>query len=1471
MWNPVTGTLSLLVGPFVAALREPSDGRVRIAGERVHIALRGLSGPQSDALASAYERRLSAVPGVCWAAVNSQLGYAVVAREEGTEDGELSRALAAAAEAAERAYAVDGPLPEHPLSGAAKRRAQLTAVSHLAALPLAVLGQVVGRAPVPAAVPSVLNALEAQPRLRRSVERLLGTDNTEFARALLSAAANAGSGIGPGIAVDVARHALRLMELLAQQTAWQAAEPHHAATADRFTARRAHRTPREVPLRAGPVERYADRAGTVAVGSFGAALAMTGRPRHALGAAVSVIPKAPWLTRETFAATLARGLSRRGWLVVDAEALRRLDRLDVALLDTDALMTGAHRLTDLLPLEEEPAAGELAAAAHKMFDPRRTHHTYEDRGWRLAPFDRCPQPEPPGTPSHAARDDARKRLEHGGAEQILGLVRDGRLLALVGVAPEVDEAAGALVTAARRAGLRVLVTRGDGAPSALRGADGVVDGGERLADSVRAAQRDGSGVLVVSRREEALAAADLGVGLGRAAGPPSWGADVQLGTDPGQAAVLLAACAAARSVAGWGVRLAQTSAGLGVAMTAVQTTPRPLGRFLLTVNGTAALGLAAGVWSAARVLARPVSVAAARHPWHAMDPATVLAKTGSGEQGLTSDAARERPRPPGDAVPRPSLARAFVSETANPLTPILVGGAALSAAVGALVDASMILAVTGVSGLIGATQRYLADRTAARLYHRAVLPARTLRDGAETELAAEQLVTGDVVALHAGDAVPADCRLLTADGVEADESSLTGESLPVGKSVAPVLARHPAERTSMVYEGTTLAAGHARAVVVATGEATEAGRGAPSAGADGPQTGVEHRLGRITRAALPAALASAGAVVAAGLFWGRPVRETIGAAVGLAVASVPEGLPFLVTAAQLAAARRLAEHGVFVRDARTIEAAGRTDVLCFDKTGTLTHGRLELVSVQAQGRTLPLDSREPLHRAVLAAGLRATPRARGSRRLAHVTDQAIAAALRAHGVRRDTAASGWKATASLPFESSRGFHATLGRSRGRILLSVKGAPEEIVERCARTDGRALDPAGRRALLADGEKLAAAGHRVLAVAERRRPVGSQLSGDGAELTDDDVQDLDFLGFLALVDQVRGSAARPIRRLTDAGVHIVMITGDHPDTAEAIARELDLVNGHVVVSGPDLDALDDDGLAAILPTVGVVARATPLHKVRVVQAFQRMGRTVAMTGDGANDAPAIRLADVGIAFGRRATPAARAAADLVVTNSRLEPVLATLIEGRSLWVTVRQALSILVGGNLGEIAFAVTAATLTGQSPLTARQLLLVNLFTDLVPAVAVATRTPRGALASGPLKEGPEISLGAALARETGVRAGATALAALAGWLVARATGRAARARTVALLSLVGAQLGQTLLTAPRSPTVLAAALGSAAALAAVVQTPGVSQFFGCTPLGPLAWATAVLAAVAGTLAAGVAPHRGRGGRTTDGEAPVSAA
>ena len=328
------------------------------------------------------------------------------------------------------------------------------------------------------------------------------------------------------------------------------------------------------------------------------------------------------------------------------------------------------------------------------------------------------------------------------------------------------------------------------------------------------------------------------------------------------------------------------------------------------------------------------------------------------------------------------------------------------------------------------------------------------------------------------------------------------------------------------------------------------------------------------------------------------------------------------------------------------------------------------------------------------------------------------------------------------------------------------------------------------------------------------------------------ELVLVGFVGLADTVRPSAAAAVDTLRCAGIKVGMITGDHPSTAEAIAVELGILNGGQVLTGVELDELTDDELDRVVGDVTVFARVTPLQKVRIVASCQRLGRSVAMTGDGANDAAAIRLADAGIALGGRGTDAARANADVIVTDDQIETIVHAVIEGRAMWESVRAAVAILVGGNLGEIGFTLAGSALGGVAPLNARQLLLVNLLTDMAPALAIALREPPGQSNESLLRAGPDASLGTALTRDIVIRAGATASGATTAWGVARLTGTPTRARTVGLVALVGTQLAQTVVAGGTSPIVLGAAAVSVGALVLAVQTPGVSNFFGCRPLGP---------------------------------------
>jgi cation-transporting ATPase I len=790
------------------------------------------------------------------------------------------------------------------------------------------------------------------------------------------------------------------------------------------------------------------------------------------------------------------------------------------------------------------------------------------------------------------------------------------------------------------------------------------------------------------------------------------------------------------------------------------------------------------------------------------------------------------------------VVRASMEELANPLTPALVAGAGASAAAGSVLDPLLITTVLALNGLIGGVQQIRARRALRALRHISTSPVRVRRVDRETTVAASDLVAGDVINLQAGDAVPADCRLLAAHGLEIDESSLTGESTPVAKSAKATSAPALADRRSMLYEGSVVASGRADAIVVATGDHTEAGRTLhmQETGA-APTSGVEVRLRELTHRTLPFSLGAGVALVVIDLLRRLPVTTAMGRAVSLAVAAVPEGLPFVATVAELAAARRLSARGALVRNPATIEALGRVDVLCFDKTGTLTEGRITLRRVSDGERTLSVE--EPLPpdmQDVVAAAVRASPFQMSEGEIPHQTDNAVLKGARGMGI---GTGNGVEHVDELAFESNRGYHATLWRTRDERRISVKGAPEVVLPLCAgrrRPDGvEPLDPATRTRIEEQIERLARQGQRVLAVAERDHPEPSPL-------TESAVSELEFRGLVALVDPVRPTAAEAVATLRAAGVKVTMITGDHPSTAESIAAELDALNGRRVLTGVELDELSDEELAGILSRTAVFARVTPAQKARIVQLLQQTGAAVAVTGDGTNDAPAIRLADVGIALGARATPAAREAADVVVTDDRIETITDAIVEGRAMWSSVREALSILLGGNLGEICYALGTGVLGGAQSLNARQLLLVNMLTDVLPAMAVAVRPPPDVTADQLLAEGPERSLGTSLIRDIQLRAATTATAAGAAWLLARRVSTPAQASTTGLVALVGAQLAQTMAVRGRTPLVAAAAAGSFVLMAVVVQVPVLSHVVGCTPLLPHQWGLALAAAAVATAA-----------------------
>ncbi|WP_432076292.1 cation-translocating P-type ATPase [Streptomyces wuyuanensis] len=1406
-------------------------------GGRCYLRVFGVHGSAGETVARRVERAVEEHPAVLWARVNAPMERVVIA--VGSPAPPESE-LVALVHRAEGNHAADAdafdawqPEPDHPAEGP-----PLPAVSALVAdtlgLALVTLRRLAPWFGLPPEIAGGIDAVRYHPRLRHLVEDVTPEEQTDSLLPVVAALVQGVATGGGGLALDVLQRLAVWREASAEGTAWREREADLVRGPDEARAD-AGTVGREGPSPQDTADRYAARSMTAGIAAAVAMLPFAG-VRKAIGVAVASVPKAPGAGREGFATTLGRYLALRGVVTMDRTALRRLGQVDTIVLEEESLRGDRYEPVDL-ELLGDADPGEVSERLFALFDADSPVSLRRAGEWQLGLLDEL---ELEGRTGRKAA----KRLRKRGSEKTLGLALGRRLQAVAGLSTQSAPGAEAVAAAARRAGARVVVASDRDNPR-FSFADAVIPAADRLATAVRDLQAEGAVVLLISGDRRALSAADCAIGVHGEDEYTPWGAHVLVGADLEAAGLIVDAVGTAAVVDRDSHYLAAGGSGVGSVAALQGPARRATARVLAVSNTAGALAFCMGSWRARQLLSRPLTPPAIRVPWHLMPADRVLDRLRTRPEGLTTQEAAARTTEAHAGRPaKLSLPYAFVEELSNPLTPILAAGAALAAAVGSRTDAALVAVITGVSALVGGFQRVRTDRALAELFAESAIGACVRRDGRERLVTSSDLVTGDVVTLGPEDVVPADCRLLEAEGLEVDESSVTGESLAVSKDPAPVVAPHITGRRSMLYEGTTISAGRAVAVVVATGPATEAGRSLATARQAAPATGVEARLSSLTHASMPIALGSAAAVALSGLLHGRPLTDNLASAVNLAVASVPEGLPFLVNAAQLAAARRLADVGALVRNPRTIEALGRADILCFDKTGTLTEGTLELTGVSDGQHAAALDRMGSVHKNILAAALRATPPARQTEPMAHQTDRAIVDGARRAHVTTRTGASRWRRNDALPFEPARAYHATTGHTGG-LLLSVKGAPETVIDRCgARREPHGpapLDDAARRALTTAAEELAAAGRRVLAVAERRM-------NRGEELTDEAVQNLDFLGFLTLADPVRDSAAPATARLREAGVHTVMLTGDHPATADAIASTIRDEEGPPKVStGPEIDELDDDSLDELLPTIDVIARCSPSHKVRIVQAYQRIGRVVAMTGDGANDAPAIRLADVGIALGRRGTPAATAAADLVVTDDRLETIVAALMEGRAMWTSVRAALAILIGGNLGEVTFSVLASAVTGTTPLNARQIMLVNLLTDLAPSLAIAVREPSGEAGEHLLAEGPHRSLGAALTREMLLRGLVTATGAGLAYAAARFTGTGRRASTIALAAVVGTQLVQTLTTGGTDRNVLVAGLGSAAVLAAIIQTPGVSQFFGCTPLGPVAWGITLSAIAATTL------------------------
>jgi len=690
-----------------------------------------------------------------------------------------------------------------------------------------------------------------------------------------------------------------------------------------------------------------------------------------------------------------------------------------------------------------------------------------------------------------------------------------------------------------------------------------------------------------------------------------------------------------------------------------------------------------------------------------------------------------------------SLVRLFVGQFSNVMIGVLAGAALISGWLGEWIDATAILIILLLNGSLGFLQEFKAERSLAALKRMSETSACVIRDGRRRRIPAREVVVGDLIELEAGDRVPADASLIYAVRLKTQEAPLTGESLPVEKACEPLPADTPlAERRNQLFQGTAVVAGRARAIVSATGLRTELGRIAALVEKTKREpTPFQRRWEELGRVLLVLTLMVSAAVFALGIVRGEPILGMFLTAVSLAVAAIPEAVPAIVTMSLALGVIKMVSRHALIRRLPAVETLGATTILCTDKTGTLTRNEMTVLSLFVGGRQFEVTgdgyvptgdiqeagsrlSEVPLSvRALLTAGVLCNHASLCEREGSwdidgDPTEGAILVAAAKIGLLKAPLEAEHPFVDELPFDSERKMMTVVRLTLGETEAYVKGATGAVLRRSthyAADDGSLVPLDDKdRALVRDIEcSYAKQALRVLAVARRTLPPRQGRIQPEIE------RHLVFLGLIAMRDPIRAEARPAVDLLHGAGIRTVMITGDQRETADAIASDLGLRLGGDTLTGAELDAMSNDELYRRVSQIAVYARATAEHKFRIVQAWQAQGAVVAMTGDGVNDAPALKRADVGIAMGLSGTEVAKDAADMVVTDDNIASIAAAVEEGRVIYANIQKAVSYLLSHNFGEVMVMLGASVIGLPLPLLPVQILWINLVTDSLPALALA--------------------------------------------------------------------------------------------------------------------------------------------------------
>jgi magnesium-transporting ATPase (P-type) len=1214
--------------------------------------------------------------------------------------------------------------------------------------------------------------------------------------------------------------------------------------------------PRPAPPTPTLYEKYHRLGAPVSLALAAVAALRTGSLVRSMETLLLLNPRTAVIGREV--ANLAAGsrILRGGLTVVGSRPSGEIQLPNVVLLREPRLLTDGLEVAVLLALEDPTAAPAVLALAAgisnaarspwgNVFPARKAVHATEGSFnglWATAVVNgEKYYLGPPEDPPELL--EVYRSSHQGGYLLELRRFEAERALGYVALRPRLREGVETLLQTCQRLGVRLELLPGD-APAVAqavgwRAGLTLTPSADAVA-AIRQKQQAGALVALVSdssEAAEAFAASDLAIGLAHGYGGYFPARTDLLAPDLRAVAAVLEAAACRKQAIQDGVVLsiASNAVGAGLSVFGGQVGAE---RASWGVYFTALAAMSVALYRC-RGGRRPESLLGYLvdpHPerWGRRNATDVLRAFNSSEAGLTSAEADARKLPAATLTSRDRLIVALRNQLKTPIISILAGGACLTVLLGQPLNTTLLALTISINMAVGVWQEREVGRAADELRRLTAGVARVWRDGRLATLAPDDLVPGDVLQLSPGDRVAADARLLTATGLEVAEAALTGESMPVIKG-----PDEAGDADRIVLEGTDVVAGTGRAVVVAVGRHTRMGATAASLNVERQEESpMGTRLGQILRLALPVAFGGGALAGLAGLLYGGSATVQLTVGVTTALSAIPEGLPLLAGVGQAGVARRLSEHRALVRRIAAIEALGRVDVVCTDKTGTLTQGHLvlQVLADQEQEVRLPGPLAPHFRQLLLAAAL-ASPSPDAPAGTTHPTDLSIVWAALDADLEDETRVPRKTVVA---FDSTRGFYAALVADG----LYVKGAPERLVPRCRRLRQAGavirLDDAGRWALLQRGACLAEGGLRVLLVAE-----------GPADANPQDPQDLTALGFVGISDPLRPTVRLTVHRCHAAGIRILILTGDHPSTARAIAAEAGLLTPgqDVVLRADDLAGLPPAEFDRRLEGVAVVARATPLDKLRIIEGLQRRGHVVGMTGDGVNDAPSLRLANVGVAMGRSGTEVARQAADLVLIDDDFGTLVEALIEGRGFWRNMRNALALLLGGNVGEVALGVGASLMGFGSPLNAAQILIVNMITDALPSLAVVLQRPHHRNLAGLSREGLS-ALDKGLKRDVLRRGIATGVPSLAAFLLMQSLGRQMEAGSVAFTSVVATQLAQTLevgrVEGTLSPQVLGAVAGSLGVLLSTVTIPPLRNVLGLQTPSLFGW-SAITAASASAV------------------------